>query len=172
MNRNHTTEEYLEIIEKLKEKKSSIKFSSDFIIAYPGETKDDFEKTVSLMKKVEFINSYSFIFSPRPGTPAANLKKIDEKIAKERLAIFQRVADEVKTKYRKKLVNSTTSVLFENNARDADKYFGRDEYFNSVIVNSNENLAGKIRNVKIDSCNQNTLFAEVILEDKPKEYAA
>ena len=172
MNRNHTTEEYLEIIEKLKEKKSSIKFSSDFIIAYPGETKDDFEKTVSLMKKVEFINSYSFIFSPRPGTPAANLKKIDAKIAKERLAIFQRVADEVKTKYRKKLVNSTTSVLFENNARDADKYFGRDEYFNSVIVNSNENLAGKIRNVKIDSCNQNTLFAEVILEDKPKEYAA
>ena len=172
MNRNHTTEEYLEIIEKLKEKKSSIKFSSDFIIAYPGETKDDFEKTISLMKQVEFINSYSFIFSARPGTPAANLKKIDEKIAKERLAIFQRVADEVKTKYRKKLVNSTTSVLFENNARDADKYFGRDEYFNSVIVNSNENLAGKIRNVKIDSCNQNTLFAEVILEDKPKEYAA
>ena len=172
MNRNHTTEEYLEIIEKLKEKKSSIKFSSDFIIAYPGETKDDFEKTISLMKQVEFINSYSFIFSARPGTPAANLKKIDEKIAKERLAIFQRAADEIKTKYRKKLVNSTASVLFENNARDADKYFGRDEYFNSVIVNSNENLTGKIRNVKIDKCNQNTLFGEVILENKPKEYAA
>ena len=172
MNRNHTTEEYLEIIEKLKEKKSSIKFSSDFIIAYPGETKDDFEKTISLMKQVEFINSYSFIFSARPGTPAANLKKIDEKIAKERLAIFKRFADEVKTKYRKKLVNSTVSVLFENNARDADKYFGRDEYFNSVIVNSNENLTGKIRNVKINQCNQNTLFGEIILENKPKEYAA
>ena len=172
MNRNHTTEEYLEIIEKLKEKKSSIKFSSDFIIAYPGETKDDFEKTISLMKQVEFINSYSFIFSARPGTPAANLKKIDEKIARERLVVFQRVADEVKTKYRKKLVNSTASVLFENNARDADKYFGRDEYFNSVIVNSNENLTGKIRNVKINQCNQNTLFGEIILENKPKEYAA
>ena len=172
MNRNHTTEEYLEIVEKLKEKKLSIKFSSDFIIAYPGETKNDFEKTVSLMKQVEFINSYSFIFSARPGTPAAKLKKIEEKIAKERLSIFQRVADEIKTKYRKKLVNSTTSVLFENNARDPDKYFGRDEYFNSVIVNSNENLTGKIRNVKIDKCNQNTLFGEVILENKQKEYAA
>ena len=68
-----------------------MKFSSDFIIAYPGETKDDFEKTISLMKQVEFINSYSFIFSARPGTPA-NLKKIDEKIAKERLVIFQRLA--------------------------------------------------------------------------------
>ena len=172
MNRNHTIEEYLEIIERLKEKKSSIKFSSDFIIAYPGETKDDFEKTISLMKQVEFINSYSFIFSARPGTPAANLKKIDGKIAKERLAIFQRFADEVKTKYRKKLVNSTTSVLFENNARDVNKYFGRDEYFNSVIVNSNENLIGKIRQVKIDKCNQNTLFGEVISENNSKEYAA
>ena len=172
MNRNHTIEEYLKIIEKLKEKKSSIKFSSDFIISYPGETKDDFEKTLSLMKQVEFINSYSFIFSARPGTPAANLKKVDEKIAKERLAIFQRAASEVKTKYRKKLVNSIASVLFENNARDPDKYFGRDEYFNSVIVNSNENLAGKIRNVKINSCNQNTLFGEISLEDNPNEHAA
>ncbi len=172
MNRNHTIEEYLEIIEKLKKKKSSIKFSSDFIIAYPGETKDDFEKTVLLMKQVEFINSYSFIFSSRPGTPAANLKKIDEKIAKERLAIFQRTADEVKTKYRKKLVHSIVNVLFENNSREANKYFGRDEYFNSVIVNSNENLVGKIRQVKIDRCNQNTLFGKVILENKQKEYAA
>ena len=172
MNRNHTIEEYLEIIDKLKEKKSSIKFSSDFIIAYPGETNDDFEKTVSLMKQVDFINSYSFIFSARPGTPAANLKKIDEKIAKERLTIFQRIADEIKKKYRNKLVNSITNVLFENNARSTDKYFGRDEYFNSVIVNSNENLAGKIKNVKIDKCNHNTLFGEVILEGKQKDYAA
>jgi len=172
MNRGHTTKEYLKIIEKLKEKQSSIKFSSDFIIAYPGETKNDFEKTVSLMKEVEFINSYSFIFSARPGTPAANLEEIDERIAKERLTIFQRAADEIKTKYRKGLVNSIVSVLFENNARDLDKYFGRDEYFNSVIVSSNEDLAGKIKNVKIDRCNQNTLFGEVILEDKPKEYAA
>ena len=172
MNRNHTIEEYLEIIEKLKEKKPSIKFSSDFIIGYPGETKDDFEKTVSLMKQVEFINSYSFIFSARPGTPAANLKKVDEKIAKERLFIFQRAANEIKEKYRKELVNLTASVLFENNTRGSDRYFGRDEYFNSVIVNSNENLTGKIRNVKIDKCNQNTLFGEVILENKQKEYAA
>ena len=172
MNRNHTIEEYLEIIKKLKEKKPSIKFSSDFIIGYPGETKDDFEKTVSLMKQVEFINSYSFIFSARPGTPAANLKKVDEKIAKERLLIFQRAANEIKEKYRKELVNSTASVLFENNTRGSDRYFGRDEYFNSVIVNSNENLTGKIRNVKINSCNQNTLFGEVSLEDNPKEHAA
>ena len=124
------------------------------------------------MKKVEFINSYSFIFSPRPGTPAANLKKIDEKIAKERLAIFQKAANEIKEKYRKKLINSTTSVLFENNTRGMDTYFGRDQYFNSVIVHSNKDLTGKIRKVKIDKCSKNTLFGNVILNDNPKEHAA
>ena len=172
MNRNHTIKEYLEIIEKLKKKKSSIKFSSDFIIAYPGETIDDFEKTLSLMKQVEFINSYSFIFSARPGTPAANFTAIDEKIAKERLAIFQKTANNIKEKYRKGLVNSTAIVLFENNTRGLDKYFGRDEYFNSVIVNSNEDLTGTIQKVKINKCNQNTLFGEIIIEDKRKEFAA
>ena len=78
----------------------------------------------------------------------------------------------MKTKYRKGLVNSIVSVLFENKARDENKYFGRDEYFNSVIVSSNQNLAGKIKDVKIDKCNQNTLFGEVISEDQPKECAA
>ena len=76
MNRKHTIEEYLEIIEKLKKIKPNIELSSDFIIGYPGETQYDFEKTVELMKKVKFINSYSFIFSARPGTPAFNLKKL------------------------------------------------------------------------------------------------
>ena len=78
----------------------------------------------------------------------------------------------MKKKYRKGIVNSTINVLFENKAKDENKYFGRDEYFNSVIVSSNEDLTGKIRKVKIDKCNQNTLFGDVILEDKPKEYAA
>ena len=79
MNRKHTIEEYLEIIKKLKKIKPDIKFSSDFIIGYPGETNDDFKKTIKLMKKLKFINSFSFIFSARPGTPAFNLDKIDEK---------------------------------------------------------------------------------------------
>jgi tRNA-2-methylthio-N6-dimethylallyladenosine synthase len=172
MNRDHTIKKYLEIIERLKEKKSSIKFSSDFIIAYPGETEDDFKKTISLMKKVGFINSYSFIFSARPGTPAANFRKIDSKIAKERLFLFQNTANEIKKNYRKKLINSTARVLFENKVKNESKFFGRDEYFNSVIVNSSEDLTGKIKNVKINQCNQNTLFGEVILDTEHKEYAA
>ena len=172
MNRNHSIKQYLEIINRLKEKNSSIKFSSDFIIAYPGETKDDFEKTISLVKEVGFINSYSFIFSPRPGTPAGNLQEVDTKIAKERLFIFQHIADEIKKNYRKKLINSNAKVLFENKMKNENKFFGRDEYFNSVIVNSGEDLTGKIRNVKINQCNQNTLFGEVITDTQHKEHAA
>ena len=75
MNRGHTIEDYLKIIEKLKLKNSKLKFSSDFIIAYPEETMLDFKDTLKLMKQVNFINSYSFIYSPRPGTPAADLKR-------------------------------------------------------------------------------------------------
>ena len=172
MNRKHTIEEYLNLIDRLKVKNSSIKFSSDFIIAYPGETLEDFEKTVSLMKKIEFINSYSFIFSPRPGTPAANLNMVENRIAKERLIIFQKVAEDIKREYRQKLINSTARVLFENKTRDNNGYFGRDEYFNSVIVKSNENIIGVIKTVKIKNCNQNTLFGEIISQDKTREYAA
>ena len=172
MNRSHTIEEYLKIIQKLREKKLSIKFSSDFIIAYPGETAEDFKKTVSLMKKVQFINTYSFIFNARPGTPAAKMKKIDLKIAKERLSIFQGIADEVKKNYRMSLIHSKAKVLFENKVKGEGKFFGRDEYFNSVIVNSDENLIGKIKDVKINQCNQNTLFGEVIFNKNYKENAA
>ncbi len=171
MNRNHSIKQYLEIIDTLKEENPSIEFSSDFIIAYPGETEEDFQKTISLMKKVKFINSYSFIFSPRPGTPAANLKRIDAKIAKERLFLFQHIADEIKKNYRKKLINSNARVLFENRMKD-NRFFGRDEYSNSVIVNSKEDLTGKIKNVKIKQFNQNTLVGEVILDSLHKEHAA
>jgi tRNA-2-methylthio-N6-dimethylallyladenosine synthase len=162
MNRGHSIEEYLEIIEKLEAKKPSIKFSSDFIIAYPGETKVDFNKTISILKKVKFVNSYSFIFSSRPGTPAADLKKIDYKIAIERLHIFQKVANDMKKEYRRELINSRIKVLFENKIKNENEYFGRDEHFNSVIVKSKKDLTGKIKDIIVNDCNQNTLFGEII----------
>ncbi len=171
MNRKHTYNDYIELIEKLTKKKPTIKFSSDFIIGYPGEDKEDFNQTVSLMKKIKFINSYSFIFSPRPGTPAANLKKIDKDIAKERLILFQRLADQIKNEYREKLLNKRVKVLFENKIKNEKKYFGRDEYFNSVVVESDKNLIGKIKNIRINNFNQNTLFGE-LMEDNKKIYNA
>ena len=172
MNRKHTIEEYLEIIEKLKKIKPNIELSSDFIIGYPGETQYDFEKTVELMKKVKFINSYSFIFSARPGTPAFNLKKVEGNLAKERLTTFQNISKKIKTHYREKLLAKTLPVLFENKTKNENKYFGRDEHFNSVIVNSNDNLTGKIRNIKITKLNQNTLFGEINSKLIHKDFAA
>ena len=172
MNRKHTIEEYFDIIENLKKSKSNIQLSSDFIIGYPGETKDDFDQTIELMKRVKFINSYSFIYSARPGTPAFNLKTIDKVVAKERLIIFQEISKKIKKDYRQSLLSKTTPVLFENKTKDGNKYFGRDEHYNSVIVESNENLTGKIKNTKIMEINQNTLFGKINSKLIKEEFAA
>jgi len=172
MNRKHTIEEYINVTEKLKRAKSNIKFSSDFIIGYPGETSDDFQKTIKLMEDIKFINSYSFIFSARPGTPSFNLKQIDREEAKKRLFYFQDVAEKIKTEYRKNLINKSSLVLFENKTKNPNEYFGRDEYFNSVIVQSNECLIGKIEVVKISKVNKNTLFGEINPNSNKKDYAA
>ena len=171
MNRKHTIEDYLNIITKLKIFKNNIQFSSDFLIGYPGETDEDFDLTIQLMKKVKYINSFSFIFSPRPGTPAASMKPIDESIAKKRLIIFQKIANEIKLNYRKNLLNKKSLVLFENRIGSKNEFFGRDEYLNSVIVKTNENLEGKIKEVKIVSGNQNTLYGETT-QKKETEFAA
>tara|TARA_B100000401_G_C52197566_1_gene435362 strand:- start:13 stop:528 length:516 start_codon:yes stop_codon:yes gene_type:complete len=171
MNRKHNIEEYLEIIKKLKKNNEFIKFSSDFIIGYPGENEDDFNKTLSLMKDIKFINSFSFIFSPRPGTPASNLKTVDTEISKERLKIFQKISDEIKEDYRKKLINKKTEVLFENKMKNQEKYFGRDKYGNSVVVESKIDLTGKNLDVKINNFNRSTLFGEIFL-NKNREVAA
>ena len=114
MNRKHTIEEYIHLVEKLKIFNSNIKLSSDFIIGYPGETEDDFEDTLNLINKVKFINTFSFLFSSRPGTPSSHLKKIDENLAKRRLTIFQNMSKKIKTEYRQNLLNKIAPVLFEN----------------------------------------------------------
>ena len=146
MNRKHNIKEYLNIIKKLKEKNSKMKFTSDFIIAYPGENEKDFELTCELMQEVKFINSYSFLFSPRPGTPASDLKLVNDIVAKKRLLLFQNLAEKVKFKYKKSLLNKTLKILFENKV-EKDKYFGRDEFQNSVIINSRKNLIGLEKNI-------------------------
>ena len=172
MNRKHNIKQYLKVIEKLKKVKPNIEFSSDFIIGYPGESYDDFKKTIELMNKVKFINSYSFVYSARPGTPAYSLENINHSDAKKRLMEFQNIAEKIKSKYRNQLVNKISTVLFENKTKIENKYFGRDEYFNSVIVKSEIDLVGKIKNVKVLEINQNTLFGEVISNFDQKDYAA
>jgi len=172
MNRKHNIEEFLDIMTKLKKVKPSIQFSSDFIIGYPGESEEDFNKTLSLMKKIKFINSFSYIFSPRPGTPASGLDNIDKETSKKRLQLFQKISDDIKKKYKSKLVNQKVKVLFENKLADQKKYFGRDEHLNSVIVSSEEDIVGKVLDVKIHDYNLNTLFGKIYNSYKKRNVAA
>ena len=164
MNRKHNIKEYLYIVKKLKEKNSKIKFTSDFIIAYPGENEKDFESTCKLMQEVAFINSYSFLFSPRPGTPASDLKLVNDSVAKKRLLLFQNLAEKVKFNYKKSLLNKTLKILFENKV-EKDKYFGRDEFQNSVIIKSKKDLIGLEKNIIVKEFSQQTIFGELIESD-------
>ena len=161
MNRKHTIKNYLEIFYKLKEVKPEIKFSSDFIIAFPGEDENDFNDTLNLINEVKFINSYSFIFNPRPGTVAFSLKLTDREIAKERLEIVQKKLFDNQIKINKSFENTTMNVLVENRMSDKSKLFARSEYMTPVLFNGSDDLIGKIVSVKIQKSNQNTLFGEI-----------
>ena len=160
MNRKHTVKEYLKIFDKLKQINSNIEFSSDFIIGYPGEKNEDFKRTFDLIKKIKFINSYSFIFSPRPGTVAADLKLVDKKISMERLEKIQNELFENQINMNKSFENKILDVLVENLTEDKTQVFGRSEHMTSVIFNGNKSDIGKIVKVKINRSNRSTLFGE------------
>ena len=161
MNRRHTVEEYMNTYEKIKKINSEIEFSSDFIISYPGETNDDFNETLELVKKIKFINSYSFIFSPRPGTKAAKLKLIDNEISKERLKKIQKHLFDHQISMNRSFEKRSIEVLVENKIQGQSKLFGRNKYLNSVIFDGDENNIGKMLKVKIESSNQNSLFGKI-----------
>ena len=162
MNRNHTIGSYLKIFERLKKINSNIEFSSDFIIGYPGEENQDFEDTLNLIKEIKFINSYSFIFSPRPGTVAANLELIDKKISSKRLEKIQKLLFKNQIIMNKSLENKTINVLGENLTEDKSQVFGRSEYMTSVVFNGKKSDIGKIVTVKIKQSNRSTLFGEIV----------
>ena len=162
MNRRHSIKEYIDIFEKLKKINSLIEFSSDFIIAYPGETEKDFNNTLHLIKEIKFINSYSFIFSPRPGTVAENLKMIDKNISLKRLEKVQKELSNIQTQKNKSFENKTINVLVENQTEDKSKLFGRSEYMTSVLFEGDKKNIGKILPVRITNSNRNSLFGKIV----------
>ena len=169
MNRNHKVERYSEIYKLIKQKNHNVEFSSDFIVGFPGETDCDFNDTIKLVKKIKFINSYSFIYSPRPGTPASKLKQINKEIAKERLLNLQSVLEDHQIKKNESLIGSSIEVLVENKLKSQNKYFGRNIFLNSVIFDGEEKFIGKLVNVKIEKTNRNTLFGKI---DESKDMRA
>ena len=162
MNRKHTIEEYLKIYDKLKQINPKIEFSSDFLIAYPGEDEQDFEYTCNLVERIRFINSFSFVFSPRPGTVAENLDLIEKNISMKRLEKIQTLLFENQIKLNKSLENNVINVLVENLTDDKTKMFGKSEYMTSVIFNGKKSDIGKIVQVRVTKSNRNTLFGEIV----------
>ena len=161
MNRKHKVDDYLKVYEKLININNEIKFSSDFIIGYPGETENDFNDTLKLLDKVNFINSFSFIFSPRPGTTASNYELIDNEICKERLIIIQKKLFNNQIKINKSMEKQSVEVLVENKLKNQNKFFGRNKYLSSVIFDGSEDIIGKLVEVKIENSNQNSLFGKL-----------
>jgi len=158
MNRKHNKKFYFSVIEKLKNTNKTIKISSDFILGYPDETEKDFQETINLIKKVGFINSYSFIFSPRPGTPAAEKKLNNLLINKNRLQETQDILKKFQIENNQKYIQQNCEVLVENRLEGQERYFGRTKFMTPVKFESNNCSPGELVNVKITSANQNSLF--------------
>ena len=158
MNRKHDREYYISIIEKLKKINKDIKISSDFIVGYPGETEEDFQDTMELLKKIGFISSYSFIFSPRPGTPAAAKELNNLSTSEIRLKKLQNTLENYQRKNNKKYLHQNCEVLIENKLGNQEKYFGRTKYMTPVIFEADSCKIGELANVTITSFNQKNLF--------------
>ena len=158
MNRKHDVNYYLSIIKKLKKANKDMKFSSDFIVGYPGETESDFEDTILFIKEIGFVNSYSFIFSPRPGTPAADKKLNDLSENKKRLKKLQSILESLQFKKNNEYQGKYCEVLVENKLDGQEKYFGRTKYMTTVIFETDGCRPGELVSVKITSINQNNLF--------------
>ena len=163
MNRRHSAETYLEKIAKLREANPNLRFSSDFIVGFPFETDEDFEKTLDLVDKVKYIQAFSFKYSRRPGTPAAEMDgQIPEKIKKERLDILQAKLFDLQEKFNKSCIGQSFDVLFEQKGRHKGQLIGRTPYMQNVHVHAADDMMGKILKVKISDATTNSLEGEVI----------
>ena len=166
MNRKYTANEYLKIVKKLRKIYPGFEFSSDFIVGYPGEQEEDFEKTIDFIKKVKFINSYSFVYNKRPGTPAAQLESINSGVQKKRLIILQNLLDKIQIKKNKSFLGKTKKVLIENKMKSSDKFFGRTKELTPVIFENTFEKVGEIVDVEINNYNRSSLFGFAKKDDK------
>lgn len=163
MKRGHTILEYKEKLRKLKKIRPDISFSSDFIIGFPGETEADFKQTINLIDEMGFDKSFSFIYSPRPGTPAADLKDgVSLEIKKERLKKIQALLLKSEQKISEKMLGSIQEVLVENRTKKSKNLFSRTPNNKSVYFEGGDELIGQLVKVKITQSLNNALLAKLI----------
>jgi tRNA-2-methylthio-N6-dimethylallyladenosine synthase len=169
MNRKHGRDRYFEIIDKARQVRPDIALSSDFIIGFPGETDDDFEATMDLVRRVGFAQSYSFKYSPRPGTPAATMQApVPEHVQNERLAALQALLRKQQTEFCEALVGRTIDVLLEREGRKDGQLVGRSPYLLPVNVDAPAGLIGQIIQVEISHAGTNSLFGSRVHDPVPQ----
>ena len=164
MNRRHTAEFYLGIIENFRKARPNIAFSSDFIVGYPGETEEDFLQTMELVMKVEYAQCFSFKYSPRPGTPGALIEKqIEEDVKQDRLARLQELLRTQQLDFNRNTVGKTVPVLFEKQGKIPGQITGKTPYMQTVCVaGSEKSTLGQTLNVNITGASQNTLIGNLV----------
>ena len=163
MNRRHTASDYLRIIERLRSVREDVAISGDFIVGFPGETDRDFADTINLINKVGYASSYSFKYSARPGTPAADKsKQVLEHVKSERLLALQQLLDAQQYAFNKNCESMEFEVLVEQKGVKGGKLNARTPYMQSVYFEGSESLVGKIVQVKVSDGRQNSLIAKII----------
>ncbi|MGB0497247.1 MAG: tRNA (N6-isopentenyl adenosine(37)-C2)-methylthiotransferase MiaB [Rubricella sp.] len=161
MNRKHTAESYLRLIERIRAARPDIAISGDFIVGFPGETDEDFEATMELTRAVGYASAFSFKYSPRPGTPAADRDLVPEDVAQERLYRLQELLTEQRIAFQESLVGRVLPILFEKKGREAGQLQGRSPYLQNVHVMVGEAALGKVLPVRITASMPNSLAGEL-----------
>ncbi|MFW6389522.1 MAG: tRNA (N6-isopentenyl adenosine(37)-C2)-methylthiotransferase MiaB [Halanaerobiales bacterium] len=164
MNRGYTREEYLNLIEKIRQAVPDASITTDFIVGFPGETEEDFQKTLDIVEKVRFDSAFTFLYSPRSGTPAAKMEEqIDEDIKKERLNKLMDLQNKISLEQNKKMLDKTVQVLVDGESKNnSEMYMGRDRKNKLIIFPKREGIIGKIVNVKITRVQSFTLFGKIV----------
>lgn len=172
MNRKHTSDRYREIISDLRKARPDLVFSSDFIVGFPGESDQDHEDTMQLIRDVVFASAYSFKYSARPGTPAANMSNlVREDVKTERLAELQNLITEQYFEFNKSTVGQTLPVLFERRGKKEGQLQGRTPFYQAINVPANERLLGEFVDVTVTSATANALVGEVKMVENIAETA-
>ena len=162
MNRKHTADHYLKLIEKIRYSRHDILISGDFIVGFPGETEEDFMETLQLVREVGYGQSYSFRYSPRPGTPAAERAQIPLDVASDRLQRLQSLLKKQQKTAQDSMVGRVASVLFERKGRVDGQLAGKSEYMQAVHVECDEGRLGEIARVRITRSMPNSLSGELV----------
>jgi len=162
MNRKHTGESYLRLIERIRAARPDLLLSGDFIVGFPGETDADFEDTMQLVRDVHYGQAYSFKYSTRPGTPAAEKPQLPEDVMNERLQRLQALLREQQQATQASMVGREVKVLFEKAGREPGQMIGKSEYLHAVYADAPADVIGQVRRVKILQDSPNSLKGQLV----------